>query len=118
MKDIYLGLIVFVFIVVLMSWGFPWIYKLFDHEQLLKPSYSPDNKYRIEYYAIPFLPLRPHKYIGFGCSDCPGYIRLLDNETNEVLQEEYFEMTQQVSASVKWKEDKAYLKGFTSLDLK
>lgn len=117
MKDIYLNLVLIFFLIVLISWGFPWLYKLLDHEQLFKPSYSPDDGYRIEYYAIPFLPLKPYKYIGFGCSDCPGYIRLINNKTGKILQEEYFDMAQQVRVAIKWKKGKVYLRGFMSLDL-
>ena len=92
----------------------PWIYKQFPHEQLFEASYSPDRKYRIEYYAIPFLPFKPYKYKGLGCSDCPGYIQLIDNTSNIVLAEQYFKSTQVVQDTVTWEDDMVYIRSFVN----
>lgn len=96
---------------------FPWVYKQYDHDPL-SANYSPDGRFRIEYYAIPFLPFKPYDYFwGFGCSDCPGYVRLVENNTGKVLQEKYFDMGQSLSSGPKWEEKEVSIKLFATWTL-
>lgn len=95
---------------------FPWFYKQIDHEPFAV-SDSPDGRFRLEYYAIPFLPLRPDLFIGMGCMDCPGYLRLVDREANKMLVEKYFQMRQELSSGVEWKPDEVSVRRFVTWEL-
>jgi hypothetical protein len=92
---------------------FPWLYKQLDHEPWAV-STSPDGRFRLEYYAIPFLPLRPDRYIGLGCTDCPGYLRLVDREGGKILAEKYFRMQHELSSGVEWRPREVRVRRFVT----
>lgn len=95
---------------------FPWLYKPFDHAPWAV-STSPDGRFRLEYFAIPFLPLRPDRYIGMGCTDCPGYLRLVDREGGSILAEKYFRMEHELSSGVEWRPHEVRVRRFVTWDL-
>ena len=105
----------FFLICILISGLFPWVYKQLDHEPRAI-NYSPDKRFSIEYYSIPFLPFRPHYYAGIGCTDCPGYIRLVNN-SGDVLEEKYFQTRHEVSSGVDWEKGVVRMKLFANWEL-
>lgn len=92
---------------------YPWVYKQFNYEPILV-KYSPDKRFKIEYHSIPFLPFRPHYYTGIGCTDCPGYVRLIDNSNETILQEKYFHTRHEVSSGIDWKKQEVSMKLFAN----
>jgi len=103
-------------VVFLFSAFFPFLYKQFNHIPM-SVKHSPDKCFRIEYYAILFLPLRPHYASGMGCTDCSGYVRLLRNSDGEILQEKYFSTRHEVSSGVNWSDNEVSMKLFASWPL-
>jgi len=100
----------------LLAAGGPWLYKQFDREPWATNT-SPDGRFRLAYYAVPFLPYRLSSYNGMGCSDCPGYVRLVDKAKKNVLQEKYFQMSHDVSGGISWDRSEVRIKLFAAWPL-
>jgi len=115
-RIILFSLIIILLLSFILAGILPWVYKQFDHEPWAI-DYSPDRRFRVEYYAIPFLPFRLHYYKGMGCTDCPGYVRLLQNIDGKILQEKYFQMSHDISNKIIWEEDNVSIKLFVSWPL-
>lgn len=94
----------------------PWAYKRFPHEPWATKR-SPDGRFRMEYYAVPFLPFRPQYLRGMGCTDCPGYVRLVDSKNEVILQEKYFHTGDEISGGVNWGHQQVSIKLFAQWEL-
>ena len=79
--------------------------------------FSPNKRFRMEYYDIPFPPFRPHYFIGMGCFDCPGFVRLVDNEREKVLGEKYYNSSHEVSDGIRWEDNEVTMKLFLTWPL-
>ena len=95
---------------VVISGVFPWLYKLQSRPYAVR--WSPDMRFRLEYHAIPFVPFKPHHYIGMGCTDCPGFVRLVDTANHRTLEEAYFETRHEISGGVQWEPHEVGIKVF------
>jgi len=96
---------------------FPYIYKVFPHT----PRHvvmSPDKQYRIEYHNILFIPFLENPRIGgTACTECPGYIKLVNNRNSRVLNYKFYSMKLQIMSRVIWYEDSVRIPAFISWDL-
>lgn len=95
---------------------YPWVYKQFEQEPFAVKE-SPDGRFRLEYHAIPFLPFRPHEMIGMGCTDCPGYLKLVDTERKRTLAEKYFQTRHELTSGVEWRRGEVRVKRFATWSL-
>ena len=104
----------FLLMLFLFSAGYPWFYKQFEHEPF-GVKYSPDRHFRLEVYAVPFLPLKPYCLIPEwkACSGCAGYVRLINNKDATILHEKYVKTAygglDGIVRGVSWKKNKLLL---------
>ena len=104
-----------VFLFFLFIWLYPYAYKSFQHTPA-SISYSPDKKFRLERHNILFVPFLQNPVIGTGCSECAGYVRLIRNDTNEVLNDKFYSMQLQIS-SIRWYSEYIIIKPLVVWDL-
>lgn len=111
-KKIAAAFLVMLIVVVLFVSLFPYIYKAFPHTPR-RVIYSPDKQYSIEYYDILFVPFLKNPRIGgSACTECPGYIRLIDKQNNRILNDKFYSMKLQIMSRVIWYDDSVRIPAF------
>jgi hypothetical protein len=97
----------------LLSGSLPWAYRELAQEPWAVDT-SPDGRFRLEYFAAPFLPFRPLTARGWGCTDCPGYLRLIDARTGGEIEGKYFRMMHEVSNGIHWEKHRVRIRLFAN----
>lgn len=87
-KHIFLYILLFI---LAFWWLYPYLY-INIKNQPYHVIYSPENKYRLEYFDAPFAPFSfPYSLKGNSCTDwCPGYIQLIENKTDKLIADGFY----------------------------
>ncbi len=98
-------------------WLYPYLYVNIKN-QPYQAVYSPEKKYRLEYFNAPFVPFGfPYSLKGKGCTDfCPGYIQLIENKTDKLIADGFYAARIELSAP-RWYTDMVSIVGLYQWEL-